>query len=510
MIARPSSPSETALAVEGVTKTFDGTTALHRVSLELRRGEVHALIGRNGSGKSTLIKILAGYHHPDEGTIVSNGRSLAFPMTPSDVRSSGLAFVHQDLALVNGLSVLENLRVGRLGHRLLWRVPWRAERALARSALERFAAHIDLDTTVGNLSHVDRAIVAIVRGFMQLEGDTQGTLVLDEPTAFLPHGEVDRLFTAVRSLADHGTAVLFVTHRLDEVINLAGRVTVLRDGRRVATEAVNDIDESRLLELLLGRSIEGFYPALPEPRSDVTLRVENLSGSGVAGVSFDAHAGEIVGVTGLSGSGFEDVLYLLFGAISASGGRIRLGEETIGAHRMTPRRAIGMQIGFLPGDRQNLSGAQELGLGQNVSLPVLSSFFRRMRIEHGRETATVGELLRRFQVTPAVPTMKMSELSGGNQQKALLAKWLQQQPRLLLLHEPTQGIDVGAKQEVFVQLRNAAAAGVALVVASAEHEDLAHMCDRVIVFRHGRVAGTLAGADLTCEQVVQACYAVSR
>lgn len=511
-----------ALRLEGLSKTFGSAKALDGVHLELSPGEVHGLVGRNGSGKSTLIKILSGFHTPDPGARLEiGGVDVPLPLVSAESSRQGLAFVHQDLGLLPDMTVLDNVRVGRFGTGKGWRIRWGRERAVVGAALERFGVDVAPDVLVGELGEVDRALVAIVRGFLDLEaGAVEGTrlgggiLVLDEPTAYLPRDSAEQLFSTVRSVADAGTAVVFVSHRLPEVMDLTDRTTVLRDGKNVGTVATANCEEDELIELILGGQIEDFYPAAHEPQSETALRVRSVSGAVATDVDFDVHRGEIVGLTGIAGAGYDDVPYLLFGATSARAGSIEIDDgdtrTIVEAADLRPAAAMRAGMAMLPADRLRNSGVGELPLSANTSLPVLGSFFQGGWLRASLERFEMGDLLRQFTVRPANPDAALGELSGGNQQKALLGKWLQRRPPVLLLHEPTQGVDVGAKQDVFEKLRDAAEAGSAIVYCSAEYEDLAHLCDRVLVFQGGRVRAELSGAELTEHRIVEQCYLVER
>lgn len=495
------------LRIRNLSKTFGATKALSAVDLDVRAGEVLGLVGRNGSGKSTLIKILSGFHAPDDGaTLELRGAAVSLPLRPAEVQRQGLSFVHQDLGLLPDFSVVENLRLGRYATRTGGLIDWKAERRTVGVALERFGVHVSPDTPVRSLRDVDRALVAIVRALLDFGDKATGVLILDEPTAYLPRDGVERLFAAVRTVAGANNAVMFVSHRLDEVMQLTERVAVLRDGSLVADMATSETDESQLIERILGRALEGFYPEQRPQQRDRIVTVEGLSGQSARNISFVAHRGEIVGLTGLSGAGHEEVPALLFGAKPAERGTFEIGGQVVEAARMMPRRAMALGMAFLPADRVNASGAQDATLAENVSLPVLDRYTSRGRVRGRHLAQSVERLLNEYGVRPTDPTRRMRELSGGNQQKSLLAKWMQREPPLLLLHEPTQGVDVGAKKEIFSRIQAAAASGAAVVIASVEYEDLAHLCHRVLVFRDGAVAAVLDGAELTEDRLVNESY----
>lgn len=476
---------------------FGGVTVLHDASLTLAPGEIRALVGKNGSGKSTLIKILSGYHRPSSGASLQiAGRTHEFPVRPEQLRAAGLSFVHQDLGLVPDASLLDNVLVGRFAGPRLAPIGWRGEGERVRRVLARFGFDLPLERPVRLLSPVEKAFVAIARGFIDAEA-RGGVLVLDEPTAFLPQEDVGRLFAAIRALAASGQAILYVSHRLDEILEISGNVTVLRDGRVVHEGAIAGLSEDDLVRHILGEDARTFYPDLAEAGSEVALRVEGLSGGGLSNVSLTLRRGEIVGLSGLAGAGYEVLPYLLTGALPATAGTLSTPAHSLAISSLRPHVARTLGIALLPADRQKASGAQSLSLRENVSLPVLRRYFRRGRMQGALERAAAAKLLHAFQVRPPRPEAPLRTLSGGNQQKALLGKWMQTQPAILILHEPTQGVDVGSKQDIFRKIEEIAAEGVAVVIASAESEDLARLCHRVVVLRRGVVAGELSGATLS-------------
>lgn len=498
---------EPILSARGFSKTFSKRLVLRGVDLDLYPKEIHGLVGHNGSGKSTFIKILSGYHHPDSGAQLRvAGQEVELPLRPGDARSLGISFVHQDLALADALTILENLRVGRYRTKPGWRIDWRAERRAAKQLLEDFELRVSPETRVGSLTSIQRALVAILRALDEVREAETGVLVLDEPTAYLSRDGVDTLFRAMQQVAASGLAVLFVSHRLEEVKRITHRVTVLRDGRRAATLESGSSSERDLAEVVLGRRMGQLYPHLPARREDVKLRVRDLAGRHVRGVSFDLHDAEIVGVTGLVGMGYEDVPYLLFGAEPARRGILEIGDRVYSLRSITPRRAIAEGIVLLPADRLRHGGAAAATVKENVTLPSLRRHFRRGILRLRREEAHVGRVVRDFGVAPENPSAPFATLSGGNQQKALVAKWFEISPRVLLLHEPTQGVDIGARAQIFELISRAAADGCSVLIAGTEYEDLAHLCDRVFIFRNGAVVAEIAGPQLTADRIVEACY----
>ncbi|MGH2860582.1 MAG: sugar ABC transporter ATP-binding protein [Solirubrobacteraceae bacterium] len=479
---------------------------LSDVGLEVSHGEVRGLIGANGSGKSTLIKVLSGYHTPDPGgSLTVLGEQLPLPVLPDRATRAGMCFIHQDLGLIPQLSVLENLRVGRFEPRRGWRISWRTERAIVRRALARFDLDIAPETLVESLPSVQRVLVAVVRAFWDLEQTSGGVLVLDEPTAYLPRDGVEQLFDAVRRAAHAGVAVIFVSHRLEEIGMITDSVTVLRDGHLIGTARTADLTESDLVEMIVGEKLE-MASFRARSAGDVVLQAIKLSGKVAHDVTLDLHRGEVLGLTGLMGMGHEEVPYLLFGA-SAATGELEFGGRRIAAGEMSPRRAMGAGMVLLPGDRQGASGAGNLSVAENVTLPTVERFFTRGILRPGRERSHVLELLRQYDVRPPAPSHKLEALSGGNQQKALVAKWLERKPRIFLMHEPVQGVDVSAREDIARVIVQMASDGGSVIVSSSEYEDLARLCSRVLVFRDGRIASELAGDALSKERIIERCYA---
>jgi ribose transport system ATP-binding protein len=487
--------------------------ALDDVDLVVRQGEVHGLLGENGSGKSTLIKVLAGYHVPDPGAqLEAHGQPVQFPLPPGEARRLGLAFVHQDLGLIPSLSVVENLRLTDLASRRAWRISWADERRRAAEAFARYRVPMDPRGTVSDLRPVERALLAIVRAMEDLRASgpeaPAHVLFLDEPSVFLPKTETDQLFALIRSIVQAGTSVVFVSHDIGEVREITDRVTVLRDGRTVATVTTSETGWEDLVAMIVGRRV-----ATPSsdrsagPAAETLASVAGVRSDSVRGLSFDLRFGEVLGLTGLAGSGFEEVLYLLFGARPAQGGELRLKGALYDLGKITPAVALRAGIVLVAADRQRHGAVGSLPVFDNVMLPALDRYRAGFRLERRRMLAAAGELLRRFDVRPNNPKMPYQALSGGNQQKALLAKWLQTRPSLLLLDEPTQGVDVGAREQIRALIRAAAGKDAAVVCASSDHGELVLLCDRVLVVSDGRVADQLAGDELSVELIAERVYA---
>jgi ribose transport system ATP-binding protein len=512
----PAATQAPTLAVGNVSKTFNGVRVLRAVDLTLYQGEVVAMIGQNGSGKSTLIKVLSGFHPPDHGArVLMGGRDIGSVLGAGPART-GMAFIHQDLALVPSMTILENLRIARFSTGVGGRIRWRQERAAVREALAVVGLDVSPDLPISRLPLTERALVAIARGLSAIsEGDPEfgghpdaRLLVLDEPTAYLPDQGVERLFDVLRMLARSGTSILFVSHRLDEVLENCHRVVVLRGGDLVADVPTAGHGERDLIELMLGQPPEQLYPEAVAARAETGLEVRGLAGGQVREVSFAAQRGEIVGLVGLPGGGYDEIPYLLAGAQPATGGVVTVGTASVPAAELSPRRALEQGIALLPADRSHSGGALRLSVRENMTLPTLSRFsaFRTV-IRRRREGRAVAREVERFAVRPEDPDLPIGALSGGNQQKVLLAKWVMADPSVLALHEPTQGVDVGAKREVFGHLAQRAAEGTVVVISSVEFEDLASLCRRVHVVAGGRIRRTIEGEELTPHELAAAVHA---
>jgi ribose transport system ATP-binding protein len=508
-------PARPVLELEHISKSFGGTRALENIQLSIQAGEIHGLLGENGSGKSTLIKILAGYHAADTGTLRVAGTPVPLPLQPGQYRALGMAFVHQDLGLVPSLSVTDNLRVEQLANPAWrWHVSWRLERRRARQQLASYGLDIDPAARVADLSGVERSMLAIVRAVERLEAGLTvrdggaHLLVLDEPTVFLSQDETERLFALVRGIKARGASVLFVSHDLDEALDVTDRITVLRDGRKVATVSTARTNRGELVELIVGRGLEEHAPAgRGLQRTEVVAALEGASGGTVRDLSLELRQGEVLGLTGLVGSGFEDIPYVIFGARSCEAGALVLQGHTHDLRDWSPSRAVAAGVALIPGDRHGEGSISTLPALDNVAMPVLGRFFNPLALRRGRIARHCTELMRRVDVRPLQPSLAYGSYSGGNQQKLLLAKWLQTRPVLLALYEPTQGVDVGARQEIFGLLRTVAHEGAAVVCASADHEQLAAICDRVLVLAQGAVVTELSAEGLTKERITSSVLA---
>lgn len=493
-----------SLRVTSLSKSFGGTAALSGVELSIDPGRIHALLGENGSGKSTLIKILAGYHAPDAGKAFIAGSRLTFGSAEASYRL-GCRVVHQDLALVEGCSILDNIcftagfasRLGTLRHREGRLI---AERALARAGL-----HLDVRQPVAGLPQALKTGVALARALREDLKSPAHLLILDEPTATLPHEEVDQLLRIVRDIASSGVGVLYVSHRLAEIRRLADDVTVLRDGRKVATGTVPSLPEQTLIGLLtdgkLGQATAP--PAGPGARAaSRMLTVRNLACGALADFSAELSAGEVVGVAGLTGSGREALLASIFGAVPRDRGEVIVDGRPVRASRPDLSMAAGMA--YLPPDRKVQGGIMSLSARDNISITDLGPFRRVLHLSRGAEGREARRWFELLGIRPASGTDSSLEgFSGGNQQKVLFSKWLRRHPKVLLLDEPTQGVDIAAKAELHRQIAKTAAAGAAVLVSSADVEELLAVSHRLLVIRAGRLVASLARQDATLSDVVR-------
>ena len=501
------------LRLRGLTKSFGGARALDRADLTILPGEVHGLLGKNGSGKSTLIKVLSGYHAPEAGTLEIAGRPVRLPMPLGRSEAEGLAFVHQNLGLLAEATVLENLIAGDHQRLNPWRIGWRTEAARASRLFEENHLAISPTQQVADLSPVQRAQLAILRAADRVREHrahgSPGILVLDEPTPFLPREDVRTLFATMRRLTATGVAILFVSHDIDEVLEVTDRATVLRDGQVIATFETAVTGRAALVEAIVGRAVSAdrLVAALPTA-APVAARIEGLGGAILRDVSLSVRRGEVLGLTGLIGAGHDEAAMLVSGARPARSGRLTLsgglrGESVHDLTRMTPAAAIAAGLALIPADRQRAGIAPDLSLTENATLPLIGG---RLALDHRRLRGVTADLIERYAVKAEGPEQPASDLSGGNQQKLVLAKWLHLEPRLVLLDEPTQGIDVGARRDVYETLAALCARGGAILCATSEFEQLEAIAHRVLVFDRGRIVAELEGDDVTKSAIAQACY----
>ncbi len=503
------------LSITHASKTFGRVHVLDGVSLDVFPGEIHGLVGQNGSGKSTLIKLLSGFHAADDGTQISiDGAPLRMPVSPHELQARGVAFVHQDLGLDVDANVIENVRIGRFTpHRLTRRIRWHSEaQSVARALATLGASSINPYAVVRSLHHAQRASVAIARAIQGIEQGT-GLVVFDESTQSLPRDILREFYAKVRAIASSGTSVLIVSHRLDEVLALCDRVTVLEDGSvTVRGESTEGLTEAGLTRLILGRSAAAQHESAvirteSTRREEVALVATDITGHGLKGVSLALNQGEVVGVIGPTESGYDVLPYVLAGTLRASGGHVRIAETEVAARSLTPSEAIRIGLCLVPGNRVGQGVATDMTAVENLTLPRAAAKGSAFALRRQWQLNEFMDAVLSLGVTPRDPDLPVAAFSGGNQQKILLAKWLLNTPRVLVLHEPTQAVDVGARQDILRELRNQAAKGVAVLVASLEATDLATVCDRVLVMKDGRIVRELSGDDIESHTIIDATYA---
>ncbi len=488
--------------LSGIEKRFDGVLALADVNFDLRAGEVHALLGENGAGKSTLIKVLTGVYQPDAGVIEVGGRATAF-RNPAEAQTAGIVTIHQEIHLVHTLDAVANLHLGREP-----RLPWglvdhRRMRREAAAMLARYGANVDLDRPVGELGVAVQQQIAIVRA-LSLGGRV---LVMDEPTSALTHREVDHLLSITERLRADGIGIVYITHRLDEVFRLADRVTVLRDGRLVLTEPAAEMNRPRLVSAMLGRPVAAAAPRnQPTACGAVTILAARAIAREprVTGASLEMVQGTILGLAGLQGSGRTELMRLLFGADRPTSGEVLLNGAP---GPRSPVQSLARGLAYLPEDRKADGIVPDLSVRENLSLILLPRLTRWGFISRSRERAEVARFMAQLGVKAASPETRIRDLSGGNQQKVLIARLLCTEPDALLLDDPMRGIDVGAKADIARLIADLAEQGMAVLLTSSELGEIAALSDRVTILRDGRTLGTLAGSDVTFAGLAEAIAA---
>lgn len=489
------------LAVQGLSKSFGAVRALRDVSLRLHAGEAHALAGENGAGKSTLIKTLAGVHRPDTGALLLDGEPVVFH-GPADARDAGIAVIYQEPTLFPDLSVAENIFMGRQAVRSLRRVDHKAVRRSAAALFARLGVDLDPDQPARGLSIADQQIVEIAKA---LSFDAR-VLIMDEPTAALTGSEVARLFGVVRTLREQGAAILFISHRLEEIFALCGQVTTLRDGGLIASEPLAGLTEDDLVRRMVGRELDALYPKQDTTAGAVALSVRRLTREGVfTDVSFDVRHGEIVGLAGLVGAGRSEVARAVFGVDRWDAGDVEVDGRKL--NNGAPSVAMAAGLALVPEDRRAQGLVMDMSIERNIGLTALTGRRATVRaglMDRGAERSRSLDWAVRLQVKYARIGDAVAHLSGGNQQKVVLAKWLATRPQVLIVDEPTRGIDVGTKAEVHRLLSQLAADGVAVLMISSDLPEILGMADRVLVMHEGRITAEIPRADATEETVMAA------
>lgn len=489
----------TLLEMKGITKRFPGVLALDNVDFSVRAGEVHALVGENGAGKSTLMKILGGAYLADSGEIYLEGEQINL-QSPRDGIGAGLNIVYQELVLAPHLSIAENILMGQQPRRNGLFVDWAVTRSRAQDVLERLGVELDVRRSVRRLSVAKQQIVEIARA-LQRESKV---LVLDEPSAVLDKHDIDILYDVIRRLKARGIAVVYISHRLEEIFLIADRVTVLKDGQVVGTRPISEIDEVGIVRMMLGRDLSNVYEKEQEGNlGPEVLRLEGLTQKGnFQDISFTVHSGEILGIAGLVGSGRTELAHAISGVEPPDAGKIVVDGKTVELH--SPADAMRHGIGLLPEDRNQQGLFLKRPLFENVTIANLSDFMRFGLLDLGDERKQVRSLMDELDIRATGPRQLVANLSGGNKQKVVLARWLETRSKVLIFDEPTRGVDVGAKVEIYRLMNRLAAEGVAIIMISSEMPEILGMSDRILVMWRGKIAGCFNRDEATREKILEA------
>jgi len=490
--------NDTILRLAHINKSFSGVHALRDVHLDLRPGEVHALLGENGAGKSTLVKVITGVHRPDSGSMFLDEQQVHLS-DPRDATLRGISAIYQELSIFPDLDIAENIFVGRRPTLAGGIVDWRKMYRESERLLGQLGIHMDLKTKARALSIAQQQMVEIARALSM----NARILIMDEPTSALTLSEVADLFRIVRRLRDDGTAILFISHRLEELFEIADRVTVLRDGAYVDTRSMKGVTQDELIRMMVGRQVTELFPKKDVQQGDVVLRVKNLCRKGsFEDVSFDLHKGEIMGMAGLVGAGRTEVSQAIFGVDPATSGTIEIDGQPV--QITNPQQAMRHGLALVPEDRQHHGLVLPVDITDNIVMPRLSQFTRRGWLRKKEAHQSAYESANRMEVKATTVWQKVQELSGGNQQKVVLAKWLSTNPHILILDEPTRGIDIGTKAAVHSLMSDLAAQGMAILMISSELPEVLGMSDRILVMREGRVTGLFERSEATQGKILQA------
>jgi rhamnose transport system ATP-binding protein len=481
----------------GVSKAYAGVHALRGASFELRGGEVHAMVGENGAGKSTLVKVITGAVEADGGQVTVDGTPV-LRHTPRRARSLGIAAIYQQPALFAELTVAENIAMGRERHGPFHRVDWRERRRRAEDLLAQVGARIDPDREAGELSMPQQQLVEIARAL----GASARILIFDEPTASLSEQDTENLFALIRRLRGQGVGMVYISHRLEELPVIADRVTVLRDGQTIDTRPMAGVSREQLIQLMVGRELSAVFPKRGVAQGDVVLELRGLGSraAGLRDVSLQVRAGEIVGMAGLVGAGRTELARTVFGLAPADEGEILLRGQP--RRWQTPADAIAAGIAYLPEDRRRHGVILDMAISHNITLASLDRLSRPSGLDFGRERTIAADYVRRLGIKAPAVFVPVATLSGGNQQKVALSRWLETSPGVLILDEPTQGVDVGAKSEIHALMVELAAQGTAILMISSEMAEILGMSDRIAVMRGGTLAGILPRAEATQERIL--------
>ena len=504
--------SEIRLNMQGISKAFPGVQALDNVSFELRAGEIHSLVGENGAGKSTLIKVLGGVYGADSGTIEIDGKQVEIH-TPNEAIQLGVGIIYQEFNLVPTLSIAENIFLGKemcsgkgISRRLNRKAMYRAaEEVLARLNMQ----DMDVSVQVGSVSVAKQQLVEIAKALV----NESGILVMDEPTAVLTDRETEALYEVMDMLRKQGIGIVFISHRLEEVQKMADRITVLRDGKKIATidNAQKDVEKDEIVRHMVGRELTDYYPPALEGHSisdEVVLTVEKLSAEGMfSDVSFELHRGEILGFSGLIGAGRTEIAMTIFGAYAKSAGSVYVEGKELNARHISD--AIEAGITLVPEDRKGSGLVLMMNMEDNIGLPNSKLVSSAGTIINEKRLKLAEKYIAELSIRPALPKRQVSEFSGGNQQKVVIAKWLATTPKILILDEPTRGVDVGAKAEIYALMRKLTAQGVSVIFISSEMPELLGMCDRILVMHEGSLSGSFMKKEFDQHEIMRAATGVA-
>jgi rhamnose transport system ATP-binding protein len=494
----PSASGPAVLELRGVAKSFGPVVALSSADLVVTAGSIHALVGENGAGKSTLVKIVAGLYQRDRGELLLRGESVDFSSTAA-AKAAGIAVIYQEPTLFPDLSVIENMFMGRQPTDRLGRIDRKRMRAEAGEVFERLAVHIDPDRPAEGLSIADQQIIEIAKAILL---DAR-LLIMDEPTAALSGVEVERLFTVARSLRDEGRGIVFISHRFDEVFSLCDTITVMRDGEYVSTDAIKDVTEAEIVRRMVGRDVKELFPKQKAEIGDVVLEVTGLTSRGVFNnVSFTVRSGEIVGLAGLVGAGRSEIARAVFGVDDYQTGTVKLAGRTLPKHN--PAASMDVGLALVPEDRRKQGLVLESSIAHNLTLAIRNSLAKAGLLRSSAENAAAAIWASRLQVKANALDSEVGTLSGGNQQKVVLGKWLATNPKVLIIDEPTRGIDVGTKAEVHRLLSELAGQGMGILMISSELPEVLGMADRVLVVREGQITSNIDRSKATAENVMYA------
>lgn len=490
--------AEKILEIQHISKSFPGVKALDDVSFSVTRGNIHALVGENGAGKSTLIKVLAGIYHPDEGELVLEGKKVTFK-TPSESQTAGIRVVHQELKLVNTLTVTENIFLGNLMYKNHL-VDWKGMEKAAKEMLESMGVAIDVNEIVDNLSVAKQQIVEICKA---INGECK-VLIMDEPSATITLKEQEVMFKIVRQLRDKGVSIIYISHRLEEIFDLADDVTVLRDGKQIQTMPVKDVDRKGLIALMVGRELTNEYPKIQVEIGEMALEAKNICRKGVLNnVSINVHRGEIIGIAGLVGAGRTETARAILGIDKMDSGEVYLYGKKIVNRSFS--EAISRGLGLVPEDRKVEGILPIMSVKNNISIVNIDEIIQGGVIRDKLEDQFARDYIKKLNISTPTPETEIQYLSGGNQQKVVIARWMMQNSDVIILDEPTRGVDVGAKAEIYELMNEMIKEGKAVIMISSELPEILGMSDRVFVMHDGDMVGELSREEATQEKILAMC-----